>query len=172
AFTYRFYGGTLIQAADALETLHFGANAVAYRPQMLLAFENLPLANTKFGKVPYVAAVIGDATGDDVNYGEAFQRLAYSPWVGYTSAQFETTGITDGLVSGGLIFAQDTEFLRAIQQFGRFYPSWDILQTDKLRIVDRATVTADITLNKTRLMDKVVITRQEPNSVAAILELS
>src|SRR4051812_43790631 len=66
-FTVRFYDGTLTQAADGLETTHFGADAVAYRPQILLAFENLPLANTKFGKIPYVAAVIADTSGDDVN---------------------------------------------------------------------------------------------------------
>jgi hypothetical protein len=173
SFTYRFYGGTLTQAADSLETSHFGADAVAYRPQILLAFENLPLANTKFGKIPYVAAVIADASGDDVNLGEAFERLAYSPWVGYTSSQFETSGITDGLVDGGLIIAQDTEFLQLIQQFGRFYPTWDILQTDKLRIVDRGSnVTADIILNQTRLMDKVLVTRQGPDTVKKDLELS
>lgn len=173
AFTYRFYGGTLTQLADTLENTHFGADAIAYRPQILLAFSNLPLANTKFGKIPYVAAVIGDATGDDVNLGEAFERLAYSPWVGWTSGQFEASGITDGLVAGGLIIAQDAEFLATIQQFGRFYPSWDILQTDKLRIVDRgADLTADITLDKSVLMGNVVITRQEPNSVPGILELT
>jgi hypothetical protein len=172
-FTYRFYGGTLTQAADALETTHFGADAVAYRPQMLLAFENLPLANTKFKKIPYVAAVIGDATGDDVNLGEAFERIAYSPWVGWTSAQFETVGITDGLVSGGLIITQQAEFLQTIQQFGRFYPKWDILQTDKLRISDRgANVSADITLDKSRLMGQVVLSRQEPNSTPRELELT
>lgn len=172
-FTYRFYGGSLTQAADALEVSHFGADAVAYRPQMLIAFENLPLANTKFGKIPYVAAVIGDASGDDVNLGEAFERIAYSPWVGWTSDNFETSGITDGLVSGGLIFAQDADFLSTIQQFGRFYPSWDILQTDKLRIVDRgSTVTADITLDKSRLMDAVSVVRQGADSIKKDLELS
>jgi hypothetical protein len=172
-FTYRFYGGTYTQSADTLETDHFGSDAVAYRPQILIAFSNLPLAGTKFGKIPYVSAVIGDASGDDVNLGEAFERLAYSPWVGYTSAEFETVDITDGLVNGGLIFAEPTEFLQAIQQFGRFYRSWDILQTDKLRISDRgSTVTADITLDKSRLMGSVVFTRQEPNSVPSILELT
>lgn len=173
AFTYRFYGGTLTQAADTLETTHFGAEANAYRPQMLLAFSNLPLATQKFRKIPYVAAVIGDASGDDVNFGEMFERLAYSPWVGWTSAKFETTGITDGVSSGGLIIAQDAQFLQLIQQFGRFYPKWDILQTDKLRIQDRGnTVSSDITLDKSSLTGAVVMSRAEPNSVPKVLELS
>ena len=64
AFTFRLYPGTLTQAADPIEIAHFGADAVAYRPQMLLWFENLPLANTKFKKIPYVAAVIADSVGD------------------------------------------------------------------------------------------------------------
>jgi hypothetical protein len=173
AFTARFYQGTLTQGADTLESTHFGAAAVAYRPQILLAFSNLPIAATKFKKIPYVAAVIGDGSGNDVNLGEAFERLAYSPWVGYTSAQFETSGITDGLVDGGLIIAQDAEFLSLIQQFGRFYPTWNILQTDKLRIVDRgATVTADIILDTTRLVGPLTTTRQGPDTVRKDLELS
>ena len=171
AFTYRWYGGTLTQAADPIEIAHFGTDAVAYRPQMMLFFDDLPLANTKFKKIPYVAAVIGDSTGDLVNLGEAFERLALSPWVGWTSDQFETSGITDAV--SGLIFAEPAEFLGTMQQFGRFYRSWDLLQTDKLRIVDRgATVTADIVLDKTRLIGQVEISRQEPNSVPSILELS
>lgn len=170
-FTYRFYEGTLTQSADALETSHFGADAVAYRPQILIWFENLPLANTKFKKIPYVAAVIADGTGDDVNLGEAFERLAASPWVDF--ADFETSGITDGLPNGGLIIAQDVEFLGLIQQFGRFYGSWDILQTDKLRIVDRGdTVTPDISLDKSSLKGQVVLARAEPNSVPRKLVLS
>lgn len=173
AFTVRFYDGTLTQSADSLETSHFGSNAVAYRPQILLAFENLPLANTKFKKIPYVAAVIADTSGDDVNLGEAFERLAYSPWVGYTSAQFETSGITDGLVSGGLIIAAQAEFLATIQQFGRFYPKWSILQTDKLRIVDRGSnITPDVILDRSTMTGQVQLVRQEPNSVPSILELS
>lgn len=172
-FTVRFYDGNLTQPADSLETDHFGADAVAYRPQILLAFSNLPLANTKFKKIPYVAVVIADTSGDDVNLGEAFERLAYSPWVGYTSDEFETSGVTDGLVGGGLIITQDTEFLSLIQQFGRFYGSWNILQTDKLRIVDRGNnVTPDISLDKTRLMGQVALARAEPDSVPRKLVLS
>lgn len=173
SFTVRFYQGTLTQAADTLESTHFGADAVAYRPQILLAFSDLPIAATKFRKIPYVSAVIGDGSGDDVNFGEAFERLAYSPWVGWTSAQFETSGVTDGVTSGGLIIAQDTQFLQLMQQFGRFYPKWDILQTDKLRIRDRGDdVSFDIELDKESLTGAVMMARAEPNSVPKVLELS
>ena len=173
-FTFRFYPGTLTQAADPLEIANFGGDAVAYRPQILIWFENLPLANTKFQKIPYVAALIADGSGDDVNLGEAFTRLALSPWVGYTSAQFETVGITDALVGGGLIIAQQADFLSTIQQFGRFYSSWDILQTDKLRIVDRgAAVEPDIMLDKTKVMsDQILLSRAAQDSVPRVLELS
>jgi hypothetical protein len=176
AFTFNFKGGTLTQTVTSLETLHFATKANAYRPQMLLEFIDLPLSGTKFGKIPYVSAVIGDASGDDVNLGEAFERLANSPWCfGSTlgPANFETLGITDGLVDGGLIIAQDTEFLQLLQQFSRFYPNWDLLQTDKLRVVDRgAVVAADIVLDTTRLMDKVVVTRRGSDLIKKDLELS
>jgi hypothetical protein len=170
-FTYRWYPGTLTQAADPIEIAHYGADAIAYRPQMLLWFANLPLQATKFKKIPYVAAVIADSVGDMINMGEGFTRLALSPWVNYTSAQFETVGITDA--SGGMIFAADAEFLATIQQFGRFYPNWDILQTDKLRIVDRgAAVTADINLNRSRMSGQVMLSRAARDSVPRELELT
>lgn len=173
AFTFRFYPGRLDQAVDPVETAHWGADAIAYRPQILLWFENLPIKNTKFQKIPYVAAVIADGTGDDVNLGEAFTRLAVSPWVGYTSAEFATEGVTDGLVKGGLIIAQDAEFLSTIQQFGRFYRNWNILQTDKLRIVDRgAAVAADVSLDRTTLSNQIVFARGETSTIPRVLELS
>lgn len=172
-FACRFYTGSLTQAADALETFHFGADAVAYRGQVLLAIDNLPLAATKFKKYPYVACKFVDQDGEAINFGEAFERLAYSPYVGLTADQFETVGITDGVADGGLIIVDQTEFLSLIQQFGRFYPKWSILQTDKLRIVDRgADVTPDIILDNSMLTDKVTINRQEQNSVPSVLELS
>jgi hypothetical protein len=161
----------LTQAADPIEIAHYGADAIAYRPQMLIWFQDLPLQATKFKKIPYVAALISDSVGDMINMGEGFTRLAVSPWVGYTSAQFETVGITDA--SGGMIFAADAEFLATIQQFGRFYLNWDILQTDKLRIVDRgAQVTADINLNRSRMSGQVMLSRAARDSVPRELELT
>ncbi len=173
AFTFRWYDGTLTQSADPLETAHFGAEANAYRPQTMLFVENLPLANTKFRKFPYIACKFSDSSGDDVNLGEAFERLAYGPFCGLTSDQFETVGITDGLPDGGLIIVQPTEFLDLIQQFGRFYSQWDILQTDKLRVVDRSSVlTADIQLDRTTLTGSVSVVRQGQDTVKKDLELS
>ena len=54
AFECRFYSGTKTQGADPLEVAMFGAEAVAYRPQMMLWFSNLPV--TAFdNKVPFVS---------------------------------------------------------------------------------------------------------------------
>ncbi len=172
-FTVRFYTGSLTQPADPLETVPYGTNAVAYRGQVLLAFDNLPLANTKFKKYPYVSARFVDQDGEAINFGDAFEMLAYGPYVGLTSDQFVTSGITDGVPDGGFIITQDTEFLSLIQQYGRFYQNWDILQTDKLRIVDRGdTVTPDIVLDKSNLMGQVTIARAKPDSVPRELTLS
>jgi Concanavalin A-like lectin/glucanases superfamily/Putative phage tail protein len=172
-FTYRYYPGTLTQAADPVEVSHYGADAVAYRPQILLWFENLPLASTKFQKIPYVAALIADSSAGEVNFGTAFEALAYSPWLNYTSADFETVDITDGVSNGGIIIAENTEFLSLIQQFGRFYRNWNILQTDKLRIVDHgARVNPDIVLDRSGLMNQITLARAEPTSVPRVLELS
>jgi hypothetical protein len=172
-FTCRFYTGSLTQSADSMETAAYGTDAVAYRGQVLLAIENLPLANTKFTRYPYISCVFVDQDGQDLNFGEAFERLAYSPYTGLTTDQFETSGITDGVPDGAFVLAQDTEFLQLAQQFQRFYPNWDILQTDKLRIVDRGSTTlADINLDTSRLTGSIMTTRQGTDTVKKDLELS
>src|SRR4029077_2095676 len=53
-FNYRWYSGALTQAPDPIEIAHYGSSAVAYRPQMLIWFQDLPLQATKFKKIPYV----------------------------------------------------------------------------------------------------------------------
>lgn len=178
AFTFRFYQGTLTQAADALEVAEFGSsNAVAYRGQMLLFIENLPLAQFN-NRIPYVAIKIGDTTAgatpsDGINLGEALERLAYSPWVGYTANEFETDGITD--IADAMIVAEDTSFLELVQNLNRIYRSWDILQTDKLRVVDRGSnVTPDIVFDRTRIVadgPSVTFARQQQESLPRELEL-
>ncbi len=172
-FTVRFYTGSLDQPADPLETVPYGANAVGYIGQVLLAIDGLPLANTKFKKYPYISARFVDQDGEAINFGEAFTRLALSPYVGLTADQFETVDITDGVPDGGFIITQDAEFLGLIQQFGRFYRNWDILQTDKLRIVDKGSdVTPDIVLDKSSMTGQVTIARAEPDSIPRELILS
>src|SRR4029077_11059636 len=140
---------------------------------ILIWFEDLPLANTKFGKIPYVAARIEDSTAGEVNLGSGLETLAYSPWVELTSSDFETVNITDGVTNGGMIIAQDAEFLSFIQSFTRFYRNWDILQSDKVRIMDHgAAVAPDIILDRSMLTDQVTFSRAETTSVPRVLELS
>jgi hypothetical protein len=173
-FTVRFYDGKLTQAADAIEVARYGADAVGYIPQILLAIENLPLANTKFKKVPYISALLSDTSGEDVNWGEALERIAYSPYVGLTSDEFESVNIADGVTSGGIIIsAENTDFLGLLRQFGKFYPTWDILQTDKLRLSDRGSIVApDLVLDTSNLMGNLTVARVGADAIKKDLELS
>lgn len=159
SFTFRFKQGRLDQAVDALETEKFGAEAIAYRPQIVLYIEDLPLA--QFGnKLPFVAAVIGDITGgadpdDGITLGEAIERMALSPWAGFTSSDFETSGVED--LIGGMIVAENNSLLDLLQDINRIYRNIDILQTDKLKVVDRGPLTTpDITLNLDRVLNEDV----------------
>lgn len=175
SFTARFYQGTYTQSADPVEIEKWGTNAVAYRPQMVIWFENLPL--TDFGnKIPFVAALIGDTTAsavpaDGLNLGDVLERLAYSPWVGLSTSNFETSGITD-LVQAAIL-AEDQSFIDMLSNFNRVYRTWSITQTDKLRVSDRgANVTPDIVLDRTGVArGPVIFQRQEPASVAREIEL-
>ena len=176
AFTCRFYSGTLTQSADPLEIAEFGSAAVAYRPQMMLWFDSLPLAPFN-DLVPFVSCKIGDTTSgatpsDGINLGEAIERVAYSPFLEYTSGTFETSGIQD--IVQAMILSEDQSFISMLQNVSRVYRTLDIIQTDKLRVNDRgSTVTPDITLDRDRIVAEagVTYTRQEESSVPRELEL-
>src|SRR5580765_609104 len=176
AFTARFYSGTMTQGADPLEAAMFGAEAVAYRPQMMLWFSNLSLAPFD-GKVPFVSAKIGDVTGgavpaDGLNLGDALQRVAYSPWLEYDTDTFEATGVAD--IVQAMILTEDQTFLDLLRVMGRVYRTLDILQTDKLRVNDRGSlVTPDVTLERDHITAEtgVAYSRMEEVSVPRELEL-
>jgi Concanavalin A-like lectin/glucanases superfamily/Putative phage tail protein len=176
SFECRFYSGTMTQAADPLEVAMFGAESVAYRPQMTLWFTNLPVEQFD-GKVPFVSAKIGDVTagavpGDGLNLGDALQRVAYSPWIEYDVSTFETSGVAD--IVQAMILTEDQTFLDLLRNIGRVYRTFDILQTDKLRINDRgAVVMPDVTLERDHISAEsgVAYTRLEESSVPRELEL-
>jgi hypothetical protein len=176
-FECRFYSGTQTQGADPLEAAMFGAEAVAYRPQMMLWFSNLPVAQFD-GKVPFVSAKIGDVTGgvipgDGINLGAALESIAYSPWLEYSSAEFETAGVAD--IVQAMILTEDQSFLELLRITARVYRTLDILQTDKLRVNDRgSTVTPDVTLHRDHISADggVQYSRQEEASVPRELELT
>lgn len=177
SFTYRFYEGRQDQDADPIEVVNFPGEYVAYRPQMLLFFEDLPLAPFQ-NKIPYVAAVIGDTTdGDDpadgINIGTALGRIAMSPWTNYSSSTFEAVHVVD--IVGGILLADDYSFVQLLKYISRIYRNLDILQSDKLRIKDHgAHVTPDIRLDLNRIISSdspVQFQRQEPSATPRELEL-
>lgn len=141
-----FRPGTLTQAVLSLETEKFPGDENAYRPQMLLQIRNLleqRYIDLSGRPVPYVAALIGDVTSgadptDGLNLGEALERLAYSPWAGYTSSTFETVGITD--VVPGILIKENFTVIQVCQQVTRDYRNIDLLQSDMLRMKDRGAV--------------------------------
>lgn len=174
-FTYEFMPGTYTQPASSIETNRWGANAVAYRPQMMIFFEDLDITRYQ-NKIPYVAALIGDTTDgavpeDGLNLGSALERLAYSPWVSLTPDTFETSGVTD--IVQALLLAEDRSFLDLVREIKSVYRSLDILQADKLRVVDRgANVIPDITLDRTRVVGPISFSRAAAVSIPREAELT
>lgn len=155
AFDFVFKPGTLTQTVCSLETSKFPGDECAYRPQMLLQITGLPyarfMANT--GKpVPYVACDIGDVTDgadphDGINLGEALERIAFSPWCGYTSSTFEAVDITD--VVDAILIKDNFTMVQLCQNVTRDYKNIDLLQSDKLRVRDRGSnVTPDIVFDR------------------------
>lgn len=177
SFDFQFREGTYTQSTITLEATNWGANAVAYRPQILIGFHDLNLSDYN-NQIPFVAALIGDTTDgadpdDGITLGNALQQLANSPWVGMSPDTFETDGLDD--VIGALIAAQDESFLDLLRKFNRALPHWDITQTDKLRVIARgANVTPDIVLDRSRIIakDDVSFKRQEPTARSRELEFS
>jgi hypothetical protein len=178
SFTFRFYGGRLDQAVDPLEELKFPGKGIAYRPQMVLFIQDLPYA--QFVKpVPYVSCLIGDTTDgadpdDGVNLGDALEQVAWSPWAGYTSAEFEAVNISD--VVPALLMKDNFNIVQLSQSVTRAYRNIDLLQSDKLRVKDRGSnVTADLVVTRDRIIagdTPVTIARSEPSAQPRELELA
>jgi hypothetical protein len=144
-FTFRFKEGRLDQTIDALETARFPDTACAYRPQIVIFFENIPLAPYD-NKIPYVAAVIGDTTDgadpfDGINLGTAIERALKSPWLGYTDDTFATSGIVD-IIGGMLLSDQTWTGVDLVKNISQMFVNLDIIQNDKLRVVDRGALVA------------------------------
>lgn len=172
--TFRFTEGTEVQEPDAMLVADYGDAAPAFRSQCCLFFENLAIARFD-NHVPFVSAVLADVTdgadpSDGILLGDALERLANSAFVGLGSDQFETTGITTVIL--GLIEAERGSFIDLLQRLARLFPL-DIVQTDKLRVIERSSIAADIVLNENRIVGgrgAVQIQRQSETDVAQELE--
>jgi hypothetical protein len=181
AFDFVFKTGTLTQTVCSLETDKFGAEAIAYRPQMLIEIRNLPYQRfmTITGKpVPYVACDIGDTTDgadpfDGITIGEGYQRIGRSPWVGWTSSQIEQVNVTD--VTDGYLLSENINIVQLGQSLTRIYRNAFLSQSDKLRLKSNGgSVTPDVIFNRDSIIGGdggLVITRTEPSAQAREYEL-
>lgn len=176
SFTFRAYGGTLTQTADDVEVDRFGAGAIAYRGLMYVVFEDLSMAAFD-NKAPYVACMWGDVTDgadpdDGVNLGTALEDLAYSPYgPGLTSSTFDTDGIED--VVGALLLDSNIAFMQLLQNLTSFYTNLDIIQTDKIHLVDYGDTTdADVVISPDWVTSAPTFARSDPSSVPRDLEFS
>lgn len=160
SFDFVFKPGTLTQSACSLEATKFPGDECAYRPQMLLQILNIPyqrfMENT--GKpVPYVACDIGDVSEgvttpqDGINLGLALQRVALSPWCGYTSTNFEAVNITD--VLGAILIKDNFTLVQLCQSITGEYKNIDLLVSDKVWIKDRGS---NVTPNFIFDRDKII----------------
>lgn len=180
-FNFVFRTGRLNQEVLDLEEELFPGMGNAYRPQMLLQIRNLPTARfqEKTGKpIPYIALEIGDVTDgadpfDGINLGTALERIAHSPWAGYTSSTFEVVGITD--VIDGILIKDNFTVVDLGQNTTRIYRNLDLLQSDKLYIKDRGTVVVpDIVFTRDNIVggpSAITITRTDASSIPRELEL-
>jgi hypothetical protein len=169
AFDFIFKPGRLDQTVCSLETEKFAGDEIAYRPQMILQIRNLVfarfMANT--GKpVPYVALDIGDVTdgadpADGINLGEALERVALSPWAGYSSSTFEAVGITD--VVDAILIKDNFTVVQLCQSVTREYRNIDLLVSDKTRVKDRgSSVAPSFVFNRNTIIsddEAVVVSR-------------
>jgi hypothetical protein len=169
AFDFIFKPGRLDQTVCSLETEKFPGDECAYRPQMILEIRNLPFARfmENTGKpVPYVALEIGDVTDgadplDGINLGEALERVALSPWAGYTSSTFEAVGITD--VVDAILIKDNFTVIQLCQSVTREYRNIDLLVSDMTRVRDRgSSVSPNFVFNRDTIItddDAIVISR-------------
>ncbi len=180
-FDFTFKQGTLTQTVCSLETLKFPGDENAYRPQMVLELLGVPIARPMVvtGKpVPYVACLIGDTTDgadpfDGLNLGDALERVAHSPWVGYDTSTFEAVNITD--VIPAILIKDNLNIDQLCQVEARIYRNLDYVISDKRYVKDHgADLAADILFGLDTIVggrDAVQISRSSPSSLPREFEL-
>jgi hypothetical protein len=180
-FDFVFKPGRLDQTVCSLETMKFPGDENAYRPQMLLQITGIHYQRFMdvTGKpVPYVAVDIGDVTDgavplDGINLGEALERVAYSPWAGYTASTFESVGITD--VVDAILIKDNFTVIQLCQNVTREYRNIDLLLSDKVRVKDRGSnVSPDILFDRDSIISgdqSLVVTRAGATEQRRELEL-
>lgn len=174
AFDFVFKPGTLTQTVCSLETIKFPGDECAYRPQMLLEIRNLTYARFMAitGKpVPYVACDVGDTTDgadpqDGITIGEGYERIAYSPWVGWDSTKLEEVGTAD--VTGGYLLRDNFNIIQLGQSLTNVYRNLVLSTSDKVRLIDRGSnVTPDIVFGRDTIIGGeggITITRTSPSA--------
>jgi len=169
-----FMEGTEDQDPHALLVADYGAAAPSFRSQCCLFFEDLPL--TSFDNhVPFVSAVIADVTDgadptDGILLGDALEALAATPYVGLSSDEFVTSGITARI--DALIDAERSSFMDLLLRLARLLPL-DVVQTDKLRVIERSSIEPDIVLTPGRILaapEAISVGRVQETDVAQELE--
>lgn len=167
-FEFVFKPGTLTQTPVSLETTKYPGDENAYRPQMLLEIIGVPyarfMANTN-KPVPYVAVQVGDVSDgadpfDGINLGVALERIAFSPWAGYSAATFDSVGITD--VVDAILLKDNFTITELCQSITHEYRNIDVLLSDKLRFRDRGNVVPDFVFDRDSIVggdDALSVTR-------------
>lgn len=173
--THRFYPGTETQAADPLVTAAYPGAPVAHKGQCCVFIEDLALTDYN-NQVPFVSALIADTTvgdpTDGVNLGDALEQIAASP---YVNLPFETVDISERV--DAVIVAEKIAFIDLCVGYSRLH-LWDVVQRDKLKVIERGTVAPDLTLDLTQIVADsgdnapIVISRQQQDELARELEYS
>jgi hypothetical protein len=155
--TFRFYPGTETQVVDPLVTAIYPTAGVAHKGQCCVFIENLALTDFA-GKVPFVSAVIADISfgqnpEDGLLLAQALVHIAGSRLinldVNVPDIDFEISGATERVDS--VIVAEKVSFLDLLNRFARLH-LWDVVQTDKLEVIERGNVTPDISLDLSHIV--------------------
>ncbi len=176
SLTFRFYPGTETQAADPQTIAAYPSASVAYKGQCVLFIDDLPLTDYA-NKVPFVSALIADISGgadptDGINLGDGLEQIAASP---YVDLSFEAVDISERV--DAIIVAEKIAFIDLLVKYSTLH-LWDVVQRDKLKIIERGTVTPDISLGFSTLLSAggdqapLIVNRQQQDELPKDLEYS
>jgi Putative phage tail protein len=177
---FRFYPGTEAQATDPLISAEYPTAPVAHKGQCCVFIENLALTNFA-GKVPFVSAVIADTTfGEDpedgIGLAQALTHIAGSRLLNLnvaTGGDFSAISVTERV--DAVIVAEKYSFVELCNRFARLH-LWDVVQTDKLEVIERGDVVPDITLDLTHIITEsgppILIERQQQSDIPRELDYS
>lgn len=159
--TVEFKTGSETQTPFSSSITRYGDSAIAYRGHILSCVTDLPLS-TFAGVVPFPSVLVEDSTfgdpDDGITRNDALETILRYARLDDADFEVDVTGSDIAWILG-----QKTELVPFLQSLRKIFVNWNVIATDKLRIIEPSTFSVNATITRdNHTMESMRFGRAEP----------